>query len=144
MRRAFSLTELLVVVAIIAMLAALLAVGLAKSRDSARDAACRSNLRQIGLGLVVYGDTYKQFPVWLPEATTPDAMLLTLLDMPAALGVCPRDPDRRAMGYFYGHSGAGLWRLDDSEEVVSRDIEPWHDGRRFAIRRNTIYAPEVE
>ena len=47
-RRAFTLVELLVVVAIIALLVALLAPGLARAKAAARAAVCRHNLRQIG------------------------------------------------------------------------------------------------
>jgi prepilin-type N-terminal cleavage/methylation domain-containing protein len=52
--RAFSIIELLVVVAIIAILAALLIPSLANARESGRRAACLSNLHQIGLAVRVY------------------------------------------------------------------------------------------
>lgn len=53
-RAAFTLVELLVVVAIIAILAALLSPALKAARESARSAACVSNLRQLGLAAVSY------------------------------------------------------------------------------------------
>ena len=46
MRRGFTLIEILVVVAIIALLVAILLPSLQKARDSARTAACASNMRQ--------------------------------------------------------------------------------------------------
>src|SRR3569833_2824505 len=54
LRRAFTLIELLVVIAIIAILAAILFPVFAQARESARQSACLSNMKQIGNGLLMY------------------------------------------------------------------------------------------
>jgi len=59
-KAAFSLVELLVVVAIIAILAAILFPVFARARENARRSSCQSNLRQIGLGALQYTQDYDE------------------------------------------------------------------------------------
>ena len=55
---AFTLIELLIVIAIIAILAAILFPVFAKARENARKASCMSNLHQMGLGIAMYRGDY--------------------------------------------------------------------------------------
>jgi prepilin-type N-terminal cleavage/methylation domain-containing protein/prepilin-type processing-associated H-X9-DG protein len=59
--RGFTLIELLVVIAIIAILAAILFPVFAKVREKARQTACASNMKQLGLALVQYVQDYDEF-----------------------------------------------------------------------------------
>ena len=59
---AFTLVELLVVVTVIGILAGLLIPGLARAKDSARSASCKSNLRQLGIALQLYVSDYEKYP----------------------------------------------------------------------------------
>jgi len=56
----FTLIELLVVVAIISLLAAILFPVFARARENARRTSCMSNLRQIGLGMMMYTQDYDE------------------------------------------------------------------------------------
>ncbi|MBI3418269.1 MAG: DUF1559 domain-containing protein [Verrucomicrobia bacterium] len=58
----FTLIELLVVIAIIAIIASLLLPALARSKATAKTAACKNNLRQLGLALNLYVHDFAFYP----------------------------------------------------------------------------------
>jgi len=74
MKRGFTLIELLVVIAIIAILAAILFPVFARAREKARQTSCLSNMKQMGLAMLMYAQDYDETftPMGtMPRPTTP-------------------------------------------------------------------------
>lgn len=98
MRKGFTLIELLVVIAIIAILAAILFPVFAKAREKARQTSCLSNLKQIGLGCMMYCQDYDDVMpatvMWKPDyswgLSWPGALLPYVKN--DQLFVCPSAP----------------------------------------------------
>lgn len=83
-RNAFSLVELLTVVAILGVLVALLMPAIQAARETARRSTCTNNLRQLGLALQNYHAAHKRFPPGrgapLPLVFSTHAYLLPFLE----------------------------------------------------------------
>jgi len=85
-KRAFTLIEMLVVIAIISILAAILFPVFAQAREKARQASCISNHKQMGLALAMYRNDYDE--VNARHRLCPDAVgnELCAVQNPAPLG----------------------------------------------------------
>ena len=65
----FTLVELLIVIAIIAILAGLLLPALNRAQDMARGSICQNQLRQLGSILFMYEHEYAAYPMWANNPT---------------------------------------------------------------------------
>lgn len=103
-QRGFTLVELLVVIAIIGILVALLLPAIQAAREAARRTQCKNNLKNIGLAIHNFYDTYKQFP---SGGTEPGADITKYLSdsasqANAALRKGPAfGPDKQGLSWLY-------------------------------------------
>jgi len=114
---AFTLIELLVVMVIISILVGLLMPALGRAREEARRTQCRSNMRQIGLALIMYAnDNSDWVPVVYGESADPERWHGVNRDTDSVSGY----PD--PMGQ-YTHNMMLIPTLDGSASDKRNDIE---------------------
>jgi len=107
--KGFTLIELLVTIAIIAIIAAILFPVFAQARESARRASCLSNLKQIGLALMMYTQDYDEhfpanyaYPGGSPYLTYA-AAIEPYLSNNKQVWVCPSETSTLLMGSAYAY-----------------------------------------
>jgi prepilin-type N-terminal cleavage/methylation domain-containing protein/prepilin-type processing-associated H-X9-DG protein len=159
-RLAFTLVELLVVVAIIGILAALFLSGLSRAKGAGQAAVCLSNLHQIGIALQVYvQDNHNRLPYMNDKSLTttnlfppPDLVLSNYLGNLKVLR-CPSDQ----RGIFDGTGSSYAWNSllngEDADHLTAvgllfaahqmplfYDKEGFHSARGAAKAHNFLYA----
>lgn len=132
-RRAFTLIELLVVIAIIAILAAILFPVFAQAKAAARKTTCLSNLKQIGLGTMMYnGANDDLFPAWAARGPSLNGGNSTYIS-----------PDIQVMPYVKSDN---LWRCpEDSKARIAPRAAQFQDGkyRDKALFRSYAYVGSI-
>src|SRR3954471_1603644 len=108
LRPAFTLIEMLVVVAIISVLAAMLLPALGLARESARNAKCQSNLRQFGITMQAFADKRNEYLStgafdWVNDGAVTEIGWVAdqvALGVPVGKMTCPSNVGQIADTYF--------------------------------------------
>ncbi len=129
-RKAFTLIELLVVIAIIAILAAILFPVFAKAREKARQAACASNEKQLGIALMQYVQDFDEtMPNRNVTPATGASWRIGLTPYVRSIKVfsCPSNPNTDIISYDGTYSSSYLCNFTANAEY-GQDFNQQYNG----------------
>lgn len=127
--RGFTLVELLVVIAIIGILIALLLPAVQAAREAARRSQCSNNLKQIGIALHNYHDTFKKFPYgWGNRGTGWSLHILPFAEMGTIYDTI-----------HFQESGPGNWDSGSENQEACETVLPVFRCPSLAIEQHMNY-----
>jgi len=141
-RSAVTIVELLVCIAVVAGLGAMLVPVLTSTREEARRTMCVSNLRQIGIALLMYADANDSFFPLEDQCGNPQRRLVEGL-VPSYLDTmdvfyCPSAADMEAYAQSNAYGGPGGDSVIDTPENRQRRYITY---RYFSVERRDTRMP---
>ncbi|MEK6262628.1 MAG: DUF1559 domain-containing protein [Planctomycetota bacterium] len=126
-RVGFTLIELLVVIAIIAVLIALLLPAVQQAREAARRTQCKNNLKQLGVAMYNYHDTFLVFPMNASNGGPGGQRHSSFVGMMAYL-------DQAPLAQLI-EGGGTIASVNGATNFFSNNFVPWDGNHKAAIRK---------
>ncbi len=154
MRKAFTLVETLVVIAIIAILLALLIPAVQAVREAASRTSCSNNLRQVSTAVLNYETVAKKFPAYtgieqncwmyklLPYIEQQDPLNGNMFRTPISVFLCPSDPrplKSTESQLFHG----GFFAMTSYLGSAGSDISKYPDDGVIGTRNHVVRMIEI-
>ena len=164
----FTLIELLVVIAIIGILASILMPSLTKARDKAKTGVCLSNVKQIGLAIVMFADSnnntlpgplwHSVYPVYrktphltaklaeelnYPEPTNTN-QYINVFDCPSfTISADGTSKELSRQFFIYGKDDSGKYYYGSKNQALSQQTPSTLSSVEEPSRENSLFEQDV-